>query len=115
MEQLIAHLMGDFILQTEKQALGKKENFNLALQHALTYTIPFVFITQSFIALLVICITHAIIDYRPTPQILRRIINNSQTESGFLVGSPSFITVWLNIISDNTIHLLINMLAIKYL
>lgn len=115
MEQLIAHLVGDFILQTDKQAMTKKHDFKQALIHSITYTIPFLFITLSIPALLVICLTHAIIDHNKFIEAFRRKLNGTTTETGFAEERPAFITIWINIIADNTLHLLINYLAIKYL
>lgn len=115
MEQLIAHLIGDYILQTDYQALNKKKHFLLAAQHAFVYTLLFLFITKSVLALSVIFITHAIIDHLYAAEFLRRLVNRSHTEDGFTGERPIWITVWLNIISDNTIHLLINFIAVKYL
>ncbi len=112
MEQLIAHLIGDYWLQTDRQALGKKENFGLALQHAATYILPFLLITQSSLALLVICLSHAIIDHIKFGEYIDNIINYFNSNKS---DRPVWLIVWINIIRDNTAHLLINYLAIMYL
>ena len=36
---LFVHWMGDFVLQTDKQAKGKSSDWGLLLEHTLTYTI----------------------------------------------------------------------------
>lgn len=116
MEQVFAHLIGDYFLQTDWMALNKKHNFFIALLHAIVYTIPFLLITQSILALLVICITHAIIDGTFIINKFNQIKNwYWETEYGYHKDRPSFIWVWLSIIQDNTLHLIINYYAIKYL
>ena len=65
MEQLLAHIFGDFILQSDWQALNKnKKTFN-CLVHVLIYTSVFLLLTTSWKALLVIGTTHFIIDRFP--------------------------------------------------
>lgn len=121
MEQLIAHLLGDYILQSHTEARKKTQFHKWAVFHALKYTAPFVFVTQSQIALLVIFLTHWIVDrYR-----LARYVNYAKnaismagkpvTATGYPEETPAWLGVWLLVITDNTIHLITNYLAIKYL
>ena len=63
MEQLLIHLFSDYWLQNDWMALNKKKHFWIALLHSITYTIPFLLLTHSILALFIICITHAIIDH----------------------------------------------------
>ena len=114
MLQLICHLFGDYLFQTDKQALGKKKNIWLAIQHAFTYTLPFLFITHNILTLLIIMLTHVLIDHNHFIEAIRGEINGVDTENGFHPDRPIWITVWLNIIADNAVHLLINYLAITY-
>ena len=61
-DQIVAHLVGDYILQSHWMATEKgKQHFAAAL-HAICYTLPFLLITQSIAALAVICGTHFVID-----------------------------------------------------
>lgn len=62
MPQLIAHLIGDYILQSTWMALRKNKVTWICLLHCLTYTICFIPLTQSWRALGVIFFTHFLID-----------------------------------------------------
>ena len=62
--QLVAHAIGDYVLQSDWMANQKIKRLWIALVHALTYYIPFAFLVPdiSMKAWLVIVITHAVID-----------------------------------------------------
>mgnify|MGYP001576295157 FL=1 len=70
MHELILHLLGDYVLQTEQMAVRKQRSWFWALVHALVYTLPFLIYlyivngnwTRGGLAWLVIFGTHAIID-----------------------------------------------------
>lgn len=116
MEQLIAHLIGDFWLQNDWMAVNKKKVFPIAILHSMIYTIPFILITRSILALAVICITHAIIDGTEIVKRLNQVKNGYYlTDDGYKASRPDHIRHWLLIFQDNTLHLLINFLAITYL
>ena len=124
MEQLLCHLFADYWLQNDWMALNKKKHFWIALVHAIVYTIPFLLLTKSILALSVICITHAIIDHTNIVCKLNQVKNwdfigcfgwdNILIKDGYY-DRPIFIRVWLIIIQDNILHLIINYLSIKYL
>ncbi|MFD4210556.1 DUF3307 domain-containing protein, partial [Micromonospora tulbaghiae] len=59
---LLAHLAGDYLLQSHWMATEKSKRWWPAWAHALTYGLPFLLITQSPAALAVIVGTHAVID-----------------------------------------------------
>jgi len=120
MEQLLLHAIGDYWVQTDKQALGKKlrgwYGIKQCFLHCLTYSIPFLLI-GSWLAVSVIFITHYIID---RTQIIAWAIaykNGVKTIKNFGFGEerPFAITIWLYIICDNIIHILCNYFALKYL
>jgi len=115
MEQLICHLVGDYVLQTNWMARYKLEKISVAAVHAFTYVLPFIFITRSFWALFVIFSTHTIIDHYRLARHVIRFRNWCWTDNGFPTETPSHIAQGVSIVVDNTIHLLINFLAIKYL
>lgn len=131
MEQLLFHLWGDFIVQTDTWALNKKKKgwygFKCCAIHCLTYSLPFLFI-GSLTAWLVILITHFIIDRTRIIDYLLAIKNDVQVEKkqwifpeydisnfGFGLDRPFAISIWLYIITDNIFHITINYLALKYL
>lgn len=71
-EQLLCHLAGDFVLQNDYMALNKSKRSFPCLVHVIIYTSVFLFLTTSWKALLVIGITHFLIDRFHTP--LKRFI-----------------------------------------
>lgn len=125
--QVLAHLVGDFFLQSDWMATNKKDRIAPCVVHVLLYTVPFLFLTLSPIALLVICGTHFAIDHWGLPRYLvwaknwamapvseRRTWKECEF-TGFSPDRPVWLTVWLLIICDNTIHLVINAAAIRWL
>lgn len=61
-DALIAHAVGDYVLQSDWMATEKVKRSVAAAAHALCYTVPFLFLTRNPIALAVICSTHFVID-----------------------------------------------------
>lgn len=61
--QLVAHAVGDYLLQSDWMALNKTKNKWAAAAHVLTYSLPFLLVTQSFWALFFIATTHFVIDH----------------------------------------------------
>jgi hypothetical protein len=61
-DQLLAHAIGDYVLQSDWMANEKTKRSVAALVHVLTYAIPFLFLRPSWLALLVIISTHFVID-----------------------------------------------------
>lgn len=126
MELIIAHMFGDYLLQSDWMAQEKRKNMLAAATHAATYTLPFLFVTQSIPALAVICLTHLIIDHLGLARYLVYAKNFLAPKrywykwedckgTGYHKNSPPHMSIWLMIISDNALHLLINMLAVAHL
>ncbi len=176
MEQLIAHLFGDYIFQSDWMANSKTSQSVACIAHCLTYGIGFYIIGASWGALFVIIGTHFLIDrfrlakyvvyakqwicpfwirirqcsyvfenvmpkpvrchsetwsntnycshhINTEPHLLdelelpeRKYVSTWEDSkaTGYPSKTPPFMAVWLMIIADNTLHLLINYLAIKY-
>ncbi|MBE6450818.1 MAG: DUF3307 domain-containing protein [Alphaproteobacteria bacterium] len=115
MQQLICHLIGDYWLQSHWMSINKKHNTLVALIHAFFYTLPFLFITQSISALSIICLSHALIDRTNIVNKLNQFKNlNFKTTSGYPKNTPEYLEKFLLIIQDNTLHLMINFLSLKY-
>jgi hypothetical protein len=138
MEQLIAHLVGDYVLQSQWMANNKDRENLPCLLHCLLYTACFLALTGSWKALLVIGVTHFLIDRF---RLVRYLIwaKNWLTPLGYYPWSacqstgyldveqdpiglkepwdqrPIWLRVWLLIITDNTLHLALNYAALKYL
>lgn len=122
-DQLVAHAVGDYILQSDWMATEKTKRSAAALAHAVTYTLPFLFLTRSLAALAAICGTHFVIDRW---RLARYVVwtknwlgpNRPWAEcvaTGYPADRPAWLTVWLLIIADNTLHVLCNGLALRFL
>lgn len=113
---LIAHLIGDYVLQSHWMATEKTKRWLPAVAHAVSYGLPFLLLTQSVIALAVIIGTHAVIDrYRlarhvvwAKNQLAPAAHRPGHTATGYPDDTPPWLAVWLLIICDNTIHIVIN-------
>lgn len=108
MELLLCHLVGDYVLQNQWMADNKTKSWFPAIVHALVYMIPFLFVTQSPIALLVIFGTHAVIDRYRLAKYWCQFYRIGR-------GAPDWLAVWLLILVDNTFHLIINYTCVTYL
>lgn len=62
MSELLAHLVGDYVLQNHVMATRKTMSSVWAAIHVVCYTLPFLFLTRSPAALAVIAGTHFLID-----------------------------------------------------
>jgi hypothetical protein len=62
-EALIAHLVGDYVLQSDWMATQKVRKWWPAVAHGLAYSLPFLLITRSVWVLLVIGGTHIVLDH----------------------------------------------------
>ena len=125
-DQLVAHAVGDYILQSDWQAQEKTKAHFPAAVHALSYALPFLALRPSVRALGVIAGTHFIIDRWRLARYVCWLKNwlqpggnpNSWTEcqaTGYAPDRPAWLTVWLMIVADNTLHVLINGWAIRRL
>jgi hypothetical protein len=158
-DQLVAHAIGDYVLQSDWMASEKVKKSSAALAHVTTYFLPFLFLTTNWKALLFIVGTHFVIDrwrlaryvcwiknwlaprwIMPTggpgdpvvlkypngqdpsdplkgavPVVLRNRPWNQCSGTGYAPDKPVWMAVWLMIICDNTMHILCNALALKYL
>jgi hypothetical protein len=61
-DQIAAHLVGDYLLQSQWMADQKTRRLLVAAIHALTYSAAFYFLRPSLPAWLVMVVTHALID-----------------------------------------------------
>jgi hypothetical protein len=122
--QLVAHLVGDFILQSEWMAVNKAQRSLPAALHALFYLLPFLFLTQRPEALVIISGTHFAIDrWRLARYVIwakNRPWPGSRPWSecvgtGYPKDMPPWLSTWLFIIVDNTLHICINGAALTYL
>lgn len=123
---VLLHFVGDYLLQSDWMATQKTTRWWPASAHALTYGLPFLIVTQSPLALAVIVGTHAVIDRHRlarhvvwaknllAPAAYRRPWAEC-TATGYPPDRPVWLTTWLLIIADNTIHIAINSAALVWL
>ena len=124
-DQLVAHLVGDYIFQTQWMAVRKTEDSFVALVHAITYSLPFILLTTSWMALIVIIVTHFAIDRWRLARHLSWFKNQlvpkrfwfswNSSNTGYHPDLPPFIAVMLMFITDNIMHIIINGLSIALL
>lgn len=121
---LLAHLVGDYLIQTHWMATQKTSRWWPAVVHGVTYTIPYLLITQSLLALAVIAGTHVVIDrYRLAKYLVwaRDKVGPRGHRGTAHVGTtgnddaPVWLSTWLMIIADNTAHILIGVAAVVWL
>jgi len=155
--QIVAHLVGDYAIQSDWMAAKKTERSwqgrGAAFVHAVLYTLPFVAITRSWRALVFILVTHFIIDHwrlarhvgwlknwmapkwlgvqcecgeqekcsdcgfsdgKPWKRtwFVRNLPWRKCSKTGYPDDKPAWMAVWLLIITDNTMHLLLNGVAL---
>jgi hypothetical protein len=121
-DQILAHLVGDYILQSHWMANEKTRQSFAAAVHAATYTLPFLFLTQSPTALAFILGTHFLIDRFRLARYVVWAKNGYLFTAGAKVSAtgyrddvPPWLSVWLLVIADNILHLICNGFALAYL
>lgn len=130
-DQLIAHAVGDYLLQSDWMATQKSRKLWIAVVHAWAYALPFVLLRPSTAALCFVVASHALIDrYRLAryvvwgknllrPGALQESLSTLKTDwqrcalSGYPPERPTWLAGWLLIIADNTLHVLCNALAFR--
>lgn len=123
-DQLLLHVIGDYVIQSEWMATEKTKRSLAAFVHVVTYALPFLLLTRSLAALAVIAGTHFVIDrwrlaryvcwaknwpwpgFRPWAEC---------RATGYPSATPAWLATWLMIIVDNTMHVVINGAALRWL
>lgn len=126
-DQLLAHAVGDYVLQSDWMANEKTKKSVAAAAHVLAYVLPFLVLTWSVPALAVIAGTHFVIDRWRLARFVVWAKNwlaprNGRTPpwsacavTGCPPDRPAWLAVWLLIIADNTMHVAINGAALAWL
>jgi hypothetical protein len=128
MEQLILHLIGDYLTQSDWMAQNKTKDSWAAWVHANVYSFPFLLLTgfapRGAFAWMVIFVTHFFIDrFRLARYVIwaknwlgwGNLPWKDCSATGYRPDAPAWLAVWLMIIADNTLHLTINYCAIRWL
>ncbi len=114
-DQIVAHLVGDYLLQSHWMATEKGRSHLAAFAHATAYSLPFLFLVpgglSGALALALIGGTHFVVDRWRLARFVVWLKNGARgpvTATGYPDDVPPWLAVWLLIVADNTIHLLIN-------
>jgi hypothetical protein len=122
-EQLILHLWGDYIVQSHWMAQNKTKHWWPALAHAAMYSVFFGLLNPRLSAWFVIFATHFLIDrYRIARYVVwaknhmgQKMPPLEECSTGYPSDVPAWLSVWLLIAADNTLHLAINYTALRWL
>lgn len=122
-DQIVVHLVGDYLLQSDWMAQNKTRDSLAAGVHAIVYSIPFLVFNPSLMAWTVIMTSHFLIDRYCLARYVVWAKNcmgpnrpwSECTKTGYPPERPDWLAVWLLIIADNTCHILINAVSLKYL
>ena len=129
MEQLLLHLWGDYVTQSDWMAQNKTKAWFPATVHAAVYSLPFLLLTgldpRGVLAWHAIFWTHLLIDRF---RLARYVVWAKEwiadrppapwarcCATGYSLEKPAWLAVWLMIAADNTLHLTINYLALRFL
>jgi len=125
-DQIVAHLIGDYVLQSQWMSDEKVKRWLPAVTHAFYYAVPFLFLLPSPPAWALIIASHFVIDrwrlaryvvaaknFLCPPGTAHRWAYRYGT--GYPPSVPPYLAVWLLIICDNVMHLICNALALRYL
>lgn len=117
MKRLLAHLVGDYILQTHYEAVEKVNDWVPATTHGVKYAAAFLPLTRNPKALAVIGGTHIVLDHYRLAKHVNWLRNQAApkayraedlTNGGSPAIVPGGLATALLFITDNTIHMLIN-------
>lgn len=121
MIQLFLHLLGDYFIQNDWMAVNKGKYSPIGwlscLVHCILYSIPFGIYYNSFLVFFWVFISHFLIDKFGLAVYATMLINWRWNKSNFGMHEdrPVFLTLWLHIIRDNSIHLFCNYVIILHL
>ena len=99
MNWIYAHLIGDYLMQTDWMANGKKTNWRICVVHVATYLIPFLFTPLVAWQIIAIAVEHFIQD---TTQIVPWFMRVKRS-AGFIKPPCG---PWSVILTDNILHVL---------
>lgn len=120
--QIVAHLVGDYLIQSDRMATTKTQSSLWCAIHAVSYALPFLLLTRSPVALAIIISTHFMIDRWRLARFVvwfKNAIGGSYypwaecSATGYQKDRPVWLAVWLLIICDNTMHLICNAVALS--
>jgi hypothetical protein len=124
-DQLVAHAVGDYVLQSDWMAREKVRRSWAALCHIATYGLPFLLLRPTLLAYVVIVGSHFVIDHWRLARYVCWAKNflapvganrpwSECRATGYPDERPAWMTVWLMIVADNVMHVLINGAALRW-
>jgi hypothetical protein len=123
-DQLVAHAVGDYLLQSDWMATEKTKRSLAAFAHVATYGLPFLALRPSCVAMAIIVGTHFVIDRWRLARFVGWIKNwlapvrpapwAECSTTGYGPDKPLFLAVWLLIITDNVMHVIFNAAAFRF-
>lgn len=124
--QIVCHLIGDYLGQSHWMATEKTKRSLAAVAHIATYGLPFLLLQPSLTAFAFIVGTHFVIDrWRLARYVVfaKNFIAPRSAwpkwadcyQTGFHKDVPPWLSTWLLIIVDNSIHIVLNAAALEYL
>lgn len=132
-DQLVAHAVGDYVLQSDWMANAKTQRtwlgFSAAGLHGFTYMIPFLVLMYaqvstgtSILGLAIMMCSHVLIDHWRLARYVNWFKNlmgsvhpwSECKTTGYHSTRPPWLAVWLMIITDNIMHVLINAACLKW-
>lgn len=123
-DQLVAHAVGDYVIQSDWMAQRKSTSSVAAAVHAVTYALPFATLTLAPLALAFVVVTHFAVDRWRLARYVCWVKNRPWPGSmpwtacaatGYNPDRPPWLTVWLMIAADNVVHVLLNAVALRWL
>jgi hypothetical protein len=141
MEQLLLHLTGDYLLQSDHMGARKRSSTVWAGFHAIVYALPFLLLHPSWAAWSVICGSHLLIDRFGLARYVvwaknivlglwpervfgggadrengrDRLAWRNCAATGYPADVPAWLATILLIVVDNTLHLVINWASLTWL
>jgi len=116
-DQILAHAIGDFLLQSHWMATEKTRRWLPCVAHVATYILPFLLLQPSLVAVAVMTGSHYLIDRYRLARWVCWLKNGARelTPTGYPKDTPVWLSTWLLIAADNTIHVAINGAALRWL
>lgn len=133
-DQLLAHAIGDYVLQSHWMATEKTKRSWPAITHALVYALVFwLAFRPSTAAWAVIYLSHYLIDRWRLARFVvlaknvllsplglgitpgNGVMPDYVTATGYPDDVPPWLSVWLLIVADNVMHVAINGAALRWL
>ena len=99
MHWIYAHLIGDYIIQTDKMAHNKKKSSIYCAIHVASYIVPFLLCGLSWWQLLLIAAQHYAIDRTNFIMWFMKI-------KGYNIFATGVCSPWSIIVTDNILHIL---------